>query len=111
MYSFDWNAKTGGYVLNTKSARFVASEIRPVFAEELKLVGFDAHFKFDANETRPICWAKQNLYLTRSTNWSITSSAWGESPFIFMESCLCLFGSMTSSSKKSFGEIFRYSQM
>lgn len=65
MYSFDWNAKTGGYVLNTKSARFVASEIRPVFAEELKLVGFDAHFKFDANETRPICWAKQNLYLYR----------------------------------------------
>jgi len=65
VYSFDWNTKTGGYVLNTKSARFVASEIRPVFAEELKLVGFDAHFKFDANEKRPICWAKQNIYLYR----------------------------------------------
>lgn len=65
MYSFDWNTKTGGYVLNTKSARFVASEIRPVFAQELKLVGFDAHFKFDENETRPICWAKQNLYFYR----------------------------------------------
>ncbi len=63
MYSFDWNPKTGGYVLNTKSARFVAHEIRPVFAEELKLVGFDAHFKFDENETRPICWARQNVYI------------------------------------------------
>ena len=63
MYSFDWNPKTGGYVLNTKSARFVAHEIRPVFAEELKLVGFDVHFKFDENETRPICWARQNVYI------------------------------------------------
>lgn len=63
MYSFDWNPKTGGYVLNTKSARFVAHEIRPVFAEELKLVGFDAHFKFDETETRPICWARQNVYI------------------------------------------------
>ena len=43
MYSFDWNPKTGGYVLNTKSARFVAHEIRPVFAEELKLVLSIAH--------------------------------------------------------------------
>lgn len=63
MYSFDWDKKTGGYVLNTKSEKRVANEIRPVFAEELKLVGFDTHFKFDENETRPICWAKQNVYL------------------------------------------------
>ncbi len=63
MYSFDWNPKTGGYVLNTQSVRFVAHEIRPVFAEELKLVGFDAHFKFDESETRPICWARQNVYI------------------------------------------------
>ncbi|MBR3956340.1 MAG: FAD synthetase, partial [Kiritimatiellae bacterium] len=63
MYSFDWNPKTGGYVLNTQSVRFVAHEIRPVFAEELKLVGFDAHFKFDETETRPICWARQNVYI------------------------------------------------
>lgn len=65
MYSFDWDKKTGGYVLNTQSARFVAHEIRPVFAEELKLVGFDAHFKFDPDETRPLCWARQNVYLYR----------------------------------------------
>ena len=63
MYSFDWNPKTGGYVLNTKSEKRIANEIRPVFAEELKLVGFDAYFKFDESETRPICWARQNVYI------------------------------------------------
>lgn len=67
MYSFDWDQKTGGYVLNTKSERRIASEIRPVFAEELRLVGFDDHFRCDfaPDETRPICWARQNVYLYR----------------------------------------------
>lgn len=48
-----------------QTGKFVAAEIRPVFAEELKLIGFDEHFDFDENEKRPICWAKQNTYLYR----------------------------------------------
>ena len=63
MYSYKWNRKTGGYTLVPQTGKFVAAEIRPVFAEELKLIGFDEHFDFDENEKRPICWAKQNTYL------------------------------------------------
>ena len=65
MYSYKWNKKTGGYTLTTQAAKFVASEIRPVFAQELKLIGFDEHFEFDINEAAPICWAKQNVYIYR----------------------------------------------
>ena len=65
MYSYKWNRKTGGYTLVPQTGKFVAAEIRPVFAEELKLIGFDEHFDFDENEKRPICWAKQNAYLYR----------------------------------------------
>ena len=65
MYSYKWNRKTGGFTLTPQTGKFVASEIRPVFAEELKLVGLDEHFKFDERETAPICWAKQNVYIYR----------------------------------------------
>lgn len=65
MYSYKWNKKTGGYTLTTQTGKFVASEIRPVYAQELKLLGFDKHFKFDEHETRPFCWAKQNVYIYR----------------------------------------------
>ena len=60
MYSYKWNKKTGGYTLTTQTGKFVASEIRPVYAQELKLIGFDEHFDFDEHATAPICWAKQN---------------------------------------------------
>ena len=36
MYSYKWNKKTGGYTLTTQTGKFVASEIRPVYAQELK---------------------------------------------------------------------------
>ena len=65
MYSYKWNKRTGGYTLVPEAGRFVASELRPVYAQEMKLVGLDAHFKFDEGETRPICWAKQTTYIYR----------------------------------------------
>jgi len=43
----------------------VASEIRPVFSEELVFTGFDAQFIFDPAERHPLIWAKQNVYLYR----------------------------------------------
>lgn len=62
MYSYEWDKKTRGYKLTTQTGKFVASEIRPVFAEELLLLGFDKLFEFDANEIRPFMWAKNNVY-------------------------------------------------
>jgi 3'-phosphoadenosine 5'-phosphosulfate sulfotransferase (PAPS reductase)/FAD synthetase len=43
----------------------VASEIRPVFAEELALTGLEVWLAFDSAELRPFLWAKQNVYLYR----------------------------------------------
>ena len=66
MYSYEWDQRTCGYRLKTQTGKFVASEIRPVFAEELALTGFDARLAFDPSERRPLLWAKQNVYLYRS---------------------------------------------
>lgn len=65
MYSYEWDDLTRGYLLTTQTVKFVASEIRPVFAEELALTGFEAQLGFDPSERRPLLWAKQNAYLYR----------------------------------------------
>jgi len=62
MYSYEWDRKTRGFKLTTKTGKFVASEIRPVFAEELLLLGFDEHFQFERNTQAPLMWAKNNVY-------------------------------------------------
>ena len=59
MYSFKWDQNTRGYLLTTQTGKSVASEIRPVFAEELSLTGLDARLAFDPAERRPLLWAKQ----------------------------------------------------
>ena len=65
MYNFKWDKRTGGYLLTMQTGKFVASEIRPVFAEELSLTGLDDKLSFDSTEQRPLLWAKQNVYLYR----------------------------------------------
>lgn len=65
MYSYEWDRRTGGYRLTTQTGKFVASEIRPVFAEELVLTGLELRLAFDPEERRPLLWAKQNVYLYR----------------------------------------------
>ena len=65
MYSYEWDKRTGRYSLTTQTGKFVASEIRPVFAKELMLTGLDARLAFDSAERRPLLWAKQNVYLYR----------------------------------------------
>jgi hypothetical protein len=65
MYSYEWDRRTGGYRLTVQTGKFVASEIRPVFAEELALTGLELRLAFDPNERRPLLWAKQNVYLYR----------------------------------------------
>lgn len=65
MYSYEWDKRTGGYRLTTQTGKFVASEIRPVFAEEITLMGLESWLKFDPNERRPLLWAKQNVYMYR----------------------------------------------
>lgn len=65
MYSYEWDKRTGGYCLTTQTGKFVASEIRPVFAEELALTGLAERLTFESTEKRPLLWAKQNVYWYR----------------------------------------------
>ena len=65
MYAYDWDPVTGGYVLVPHTAAFVSAELRPVYAEELMALGLNNEFVFDASEKRPLCWARQTVYLSR----------------------------------------------
>lgn len=65
MYNYEWDLETGGYILTTQTGRYVANEVRPVFAEELKLTGLAKYLKFDLNENRPFMWALKNVYYYR----------------------------------------------
>ena len=57
MYDYIWDSRTRGYKLTTQTGKFVANELRPVFAEELQRIGFKERFEFDLNEKRPLMWA------------------------------------------------------
>ena len=65
MYAFDWNPQTGGYTLSTQPSSYVAAEIRPVYAEELTLLGFEEFFDFDPHEPGPLMWCQKNAYIYR----------------------------------------------
>jgi len=63
MYNYRWDETTNGYILTTQTGRFVANEIRPVFAPELSLTGLEKRFEYDKTENRPLLWAQRNEYL------------------------------------------------
>ncbi len=63
MYNFEWDKRTRGYRLLTKTANFVANEIRPVFKEELELLQVEKNIELQQDEGAPFLWAKQNVYL------------------------------------------------
>lgn len=90
MYSYNWDKRTGGYRLTTQTGKFVASEIRPVFAEELSLMGLEARLAFDPAERRPLLWAKQNAYLYRGEEIArINKTRYGKPLEIEWRGALC----------------------
>ena len=56
MYRIDWDAENNLAVLANENA-FISNEIRPVFSDELKNVGFDRYISFEESETVPLLWA------------------------------------------------------
>lgn len=66
MYSYEWDKTTRGYKLTTQTGRYVAHEIRPVFAPEILLTGMEKRFEYDKQESRPLLWAQRNTYLIAS---------------------------------------------
>ena len=59
MYSYEWDKRTRGYRLTTQAGKFVAQEIRPVYAEELELLGLNANFKYDVTEQKPLMYISE----------------------------------------------------
>jgi phosphoadenosine phosphosulfate reductase len=65
MYNYEWDSETGGYLLSTKITG-VVKEVRPVFQEELKLLGFDKQFNWQIpNTDLPLLWAEGRRYIYR----------------------------------------------
>ena len=64
MYSYTWDAETGGLVLNTTQAAF-SKEPRPVYYKELDLLGFDKHWNYAKDDAAPYLWAEANNYYYR----------------------------------------------
>ena len=64
MYAYEWDAETGGYVLTSTPLSF-SKEPRPVYYQEMDLLGFHQHWKYDKDDTYPYMWAEANKYWYR----------------------------------------------
>lgn len=63
MYNYTWDQDTGGYLLNTKLTG-VIKEVRPVFKEEIQLLGFDTQFGWKLPDVdTPLMWAEGRKYI------------------------------------------------
>lgn len=60
MYNYVWDEETGGYLLDTKISG-VTKELRPVFYEELDLLGFNEYWQYDPSD-KPLLWAETRRY-------------------------------------------------
>ena len=66
MYSYTYDKKTGGILLNSTPTGF-SKEPRPVYAPELDVLGFDKYWKYEKQADRPYMWAEANRYYYRGT--------------------------------------------
>lgn len=66
MYSYTYDKKTGGILLNSSPTGF-SKEPRPVYAPELDVLGFDKYWKYDKQTDRPYMWAESNRYYYHGT--------------------------------------------
>jgi phosphoadenosine phosphosulfate reductase len=64
MYSYTYDKKTGGILLNSSPTGF-SKEPRPVYAPELNVLGFDKYWNYDNQTDRPYMWAEANNYYYR----------------------------------------------
>lgn len=64
MYSYTWDPDTGGILLNSSPLIF-SKEPRPVYYNELDLLGFDHFWKYEKNDKYPFMWAEANNYYYR----------------------------------------------
>jgi len=64
MYSYTYDQKTGGILLNSSPTGF-SKEPRPVYARELDVLGFHRYWRYDKQTELPYMWAEANTYWYR----------------------------------------------
>lgn len=64
MYSYTWDAETGGLLLNSSPLSF-SKEPRPVYYKELDILGFNRYWNYAKNDSYPYMWAEANNYFYR----------------------------------------------
>lgn len=64
MYSYTFDSKTGGIILNSTPTNF-SKEPRPVYAAEMDILGFHKHWDYDKQNEVPYMWAESNIYWYR----------------------------------------------
>lgn len=61
MYNYTYDLETGGILLNTSPMQF-SKEPRPVYYQELDLLGFDEYWIYEKQDGLPYMWAEANKY-------------------------------------------------
>ncbi len=61
MYSYTYDETTGGIILNTDTLE-MSKEPRPVFYNELDILGFDKYCEYKKDDSAPYMWAEANKY-------------------------------------------------
>lgn len=64
MYSYTFDEETGGILLNGTPTNF-SKEPRPVYSNEMDILGFNKYWDYDKQDDTPYMWAEANLYWYR----------------------------------------------
>lgn len=64
MYSYTYDPISGGIILNSTPTNF-SKEPRPVYAQEMDLLGFEQYWDYDKQTNTPYMWAESNAYWYR----------------------------------------------
>lgn len=64
MYSYTYDEETGGLLLNSSPLTF-SKEPRPVYYQEMDVLGFDKRWIYAKNDSYPYMWAEANNYFYR----------------------------------------------
>lgn len=64
MYSYSHDPETGGLLLNDNT-QYISNEPRPVYTQELDILGIDRYWNYDRQTDIPYMWAESNNYIYR----------------------------------------------
>lgn len=74
---YEWDAETGGLLLATSELK-MSKEPRPVYSQELDILGFDKYWLYPKSDEVPLMWAEGNNYVYRGR---VVAQTKGGSPF------------------------------